>query len=91
MTEVEWRGPDSPLVSDRGTTIPRNPYRKLRQWARSNGRGFYSTSILRRHARLGVAAVEGARPGPQDLGNPPVVSAREGNSRPLGMFTPGWL
>jgi hypothetical protein len=37
-------------VSDRGTTIPRNPYRKLRQWARSNGRGFYSTSILRRHA-----------------------------------------
>ncbi len=48
MTEVERRGPDSPLVSDRGTTtIPRNPYRKLRQWARSNGRGFYSTSIRR--------------------------------------------
>jgi hypothetical protein len=31
---------------------PRNPYRKLRQWARRNERGFYSTAILRRDARV---------------------------------------
>ena len=29
---------------------PRNPYRKLRQWARRNERGFYSRVVLRRDA-----------------------------------------
>ena len=29
---------------------PRNPYRKLRDWARRNERGFYSPKLLRRHA-----------------------------------------
>ena len=29
---------------------PRNPYRKLRQWARRNDRGFYSRAVLRRDA-----------------------------------------
>lgn len=29
---------------------PRNPYRKLRQWARRNERGFYSRAVLRRDA-----------------------------------------
>lgn len=29
---------------------PRNPYRKLRQWARRNERGFYSGVVLRRDA-----------------------------------------
>lgn len=31
---------------------PRNPYRKLRDWARSNERGFYSPALLRRDATL---------------------------------------
>lgn len=31
---------------------PRNPYRKLRQWARRNERGFYSPALLRRDAAL---------------------------------------
>ncbi|QIN85453.1 hypothetical protein GBA63_22390 (plasmid) [Rubrobacter tropicus] len=29
---------------------PRNPYRRLRQWARRNERGFYSPALLRRDA-----------------------------------------
>lgn len=31
---------------------PRNPYRKLRQWARRNERGFYSPKFLRRDASV---------------------------------------
>ena len=56
---------------------PRNPYRKLRQWARRNERGFYSPARLRRDAgevyREYLAFVEIKRQGHEAATGAPVL------------------